>query len=398
MSAQRKNSGSGTPNSGSDTHSLATRKSTCCEYVSDPEFIDPRLARLLNEFQRGIPLVREPYAAIARELSTDEGWVRATLARWQREGVVSRVGAVFRPGSIGVSTLAAMAVPREDLARVAALVSARPEVNHNYEREHRFNLWFVAAAADTTTLGAALAAIQREAGYAPIALPLVADYWIDLGFDLSGTAAKCASRAPRRARGAPPLTLSDVDRRLIAALDDGLPLVPAPYAAIADAAGVSEAYVQVRLADWLNRGVVKRLGVIVRHRQLGYVANAMCVWDVPDAADAGMADALGEALARESGVTLCYRRERSLPDWQYNFFCMLHGRDRATVERRLAELAATHGLTRFPSAVLFSRRAFKQCGARYGQGARGAEFDRPRVAGDLAHEVSPVESAAALGD
>jgi DNA-binding Lrp family transcriptional regulator len=359
---------------------------------------DPREARLLNDFQRGLPLVREPFAAIARELEADEGWVRATLARWQRQGVVSRVGAVFRPGSIGVSTLAAIAVPSEDLARVAALVSARPEVNHNYEREHRYNLWFVAAAADAPALAAALAAIERETGYAPITLPLVTDYWIDLGFDLSGTAAKCTSRAPRRTLAATPLTLSDADRRLVAALEIGLPLVPAPYAAIADAAGVSEAYVQVRLADWLNRGVIKRLGVVVRHRKLGFVANAMCVWDVPDAPDAGMVDALGEALAREPGVTLCYRRDRSPPDWRYNFFCMLHGRDRATVENRLAELAAVHGLTRFPSAVLFSRRAFKQCGARYAQEPRGTELDRTCDTGAEANKPSAVENAVAWGN
>lgn len=338
---------------------------------------DAREARLLNDFQRGIPLVREPFAAIARELSTDEGWVISTLARWQRDGVVSRVGAVFRAGSIGVSTLAALAVPPEDLARVAAIVSARPEVNHNYEREHRYNLWFVAAAADASTLGEALAAIRDETGYTPIALPLVAEYWIDLGFDLSGVVAKHAPRAPRWGHVACGVALSAADGRLVAALEGGLPLVAAPYAAIAGAAGVSEAYVQVRLADWLNQGVIKRLGVVVRHRELGFVANAMCVWDVPDAPDAGTVDALGELLAHEPGVTLCYRRARSLPEWRYNLFCMLHGRDRATVECRLAELSAAHGLTRFPSAVLFSRRAFKQCGARYGLGARGAEFARP---------------------
>jgi DNA-binding Lrp family transcriptional regulator len=94
---------------------------------------------------------------------------------------------------------------------------------------------------------------------------------------------------------------------------------------------------------------------------------------VPDAPDAGSADALGEALAREPGVTLCYRRERALPGWRYNLFCMLHGRDRATVEQRLAEIAAAHDMTRFPSAVLFSCRAFKQRGARYAQGARATE-------------------------
>jgi DNA-binding Lrp family transcriptional regulator len=327
--------------------------------------LDPREARLLNEFQRGFPLAREPYAAIAHRLGADEAWVRATLARWIDDGRVSRVGAVFRPGAIGVSTLAALAVPANALGAVAAIVSARPEVNHNYEREHRYNLWFVAMAADKPTLDATLTAIKDATGYTPIALPLVTDYWIDLGFDLAGANVKPASRAPRRARlghpGAPPLELEPADRRLIDALETGLPLSATPYAAIAAAAKLSEAYVQVRLADWLNRGVIKRLGIVVRHRELGYTANAMCVWDVPDA----KADALGEALARESGVTLCYRRERALPEWRYNVFCMIHGRDRGTVEARVGQLADAHGLGRFSSAVLFSRRAFKQRGARY---------------------------------
>lgn len=363
--------------------------------------LDPREQRLLNDFQRSFPLAHEPFAAIARRLRADEDWVRATLARWQRDGRVSRVGAVFRPGALGVSTLAALAVPAADLARVAAIVSARPEVNHNYEREHRLNLWFVAMAADASALDAALAAIARDTGYRPVSLPLVADYWIDLGFDLAAEATMRELRAPRppHCAAAPlPIALSAADRALVGELERGLPLVPAPFAAIADAAGVSEAYALVRLADWLNRGVIKRLGVIVRHRALGYVANAMCVWDVPDADSADAADALGAALAREPGVTLCYRRERALPEWPYNLFCMLHGRDRATVEARLAELVAAHGLARFPSAVLFSRRAFKQRGARYGLAACGADFIRPSAAGSGANELAPTETNAAAGD
>ncbi len=336
-------------------------------------------ARLLNEFQRGFPLVHEPYAAIARRLAVDEAWVRATLARAVEGGRVSRVGAVFRPGAIGVSTLAALAVPERDLTRVAACVSARPEVNHNYEREHRFNLWFVAAAADRPALDTVLDAIARDVGQVPIALPLVADYWIDLGFDLAGPVAKGRVRAPRRSKdadGAPEFALTAADRRLVAALEDGLAPVAAPYAAIAQEAGVSEAYVLVRLADWLNRGVIRRLGIIVRHRELGFTANAMCVWDVPD----GAADALGEAMAREPGVTLCYRRLRALPEWRYNLYCMLHGRDRGRVEARIAELATAHGLDRQPSTVLFSRRAFKQRGARYALGRAAVPGGAPALA------------------
>ena len=323
-------------------------------------------ARLLNEYQRDFPLVPEPYAAIARSLGVREAQVLAALAAACADGRVSRVGAVFRPGTVGASTLAALAVPPAELARVAALVSARREVNHNYEREHHYNLWFVATAPDAAALGTALAAIAAASGLPPIALPLVTDYWIDLGFDLA--AQRETPRVPNAA--GPPLaaTLTAADRRLLAALEDGLPVRPAPFAALARAAGTTEAAVLARLARWIGDGVIRRFGVVVRHRALGYTANAMCVWDVAD----DVVDRTGAALAREPGVTLCYRRRRAFPHWRYNLYCMLHGRDRATVEAQRARLAAAHGLDACASAVLFSRRAFKQCGARYTAAAPAA--------------------------
>jgi DNA-binding Lrp family transcriptional regulator len=116
-----------------------------------------------------------------------------------------------------------------------------------------------------------------------------------------------------------------------------------------------------RIAGWRDAGIIKRFGVVLRHRPLGYVANAMCVWDVPTRDS----DRLGGALAAEDGVTLCYRRARAGTLWPYNLFVMLHGRSRAAVEARIALLNARHGLARYPHAVLFSRRAFKQRGARY---------------------------------
>ena len=320
---------------------------------------DPREIRLLNEFQRDFPLVAEPYAAVARALRVDVEWVLARLAARVADGTVSRVGAVFRPGAIGVSTLAALAVDPRDLTRVAALVSSRREVNHNYEREHRFNLWFVVTAPDSARLDAALAAIERDSGFAPISLPLVEDYAIDLGFDFTNPAPK--PRADRTVWDRSPAVLSDPDRRLIAALEDGLPVVPAPWAEIARRARVAPAAARARVAEWLADGIVKRFGVIVRHRALGYVANAMCVWDVPDA----QVTRAGHALACEPGVTLCYRRERARPEWPYNLFCMIHGQDRALVEAEVEEATAAAGLAGAARAVLFSRRCFKQRGARY---------------------------------
>ena len=114
--------------------------------------------------------------------------------------------------------------------------------------------------------------------------------------------------------------------------------------------------------DWVERGIARRVGVVVRHRPLGYAANAMAVWDVPDAAVAKV----GAALAAEESVTLCYRRPRRLPGWRYNLFCMVHGREREAVRREVEALSVRHGLADLPREVLFSPRCFTQRGARYG--------------------------------
>jgi DNA-binding Lrp family transcriptional regulator len=143
--------------------------------------------RLLNEFQRNFPLTTAPYADIARTLGVTEQDVIARLQRLQSTGTVSRIGPVFRPNRIGASTLAAMAVPVAQLEQVAALISAYAEVNHNYEREHAYNLWFVAAAPDEVQLAAVLKDIAQCTGLAVMSLPLLEDYHIDLGFDLRWT-------------------------------------------------------------------------------------------------------------------------------------------------------------------------------------------------------------------
>ncbi len=143
--------------------------------------------RLLNDFQRDFPLSPTPYADIAHKLGVSEAEVLEALTRLKQQGAVSRVGAVLRPNTVGVSTLAAMAVPNAELESVAALVSAYPEVNHNYEREHTLNLWFVVTAPDSVRLQQVLNEISTRSGYAVLPFPLLEDYHIDLGFDLKWT-------------------------------------------------------------------------------------------------------------------------------------------------------------------------------------------------------------------
>ncbi|APE30742.1 AsnC family protein [Halomonas aestuarii] len=153
----------------------------------------------------------------------------------------------------------------------------------------------------------------------------------------------------------------EAHRRLRALLERGLPLTPRPWQALADQAGLAEEEVMACVRRWQAEGLIKRLGLVVRHRRLGLQANAMVVWDVPDERVA----LVGRRLAREAAVTLCYRRPRRLPDWPYNLFCMIHGARRERVLATLESTIARLGLDDIPHRVLFSTHAYRQCGGRY---------------------------------
>jgi DNA-binding Lrp family transcriptional regulator len=309
---------------------------------------------LANSWQRGFPLTARPFAEIGAQLALAESQVLDKFVALKGQGVIDRIGPVFRPNTVGASSLAAMAVPPRRLEEVAAFVSAQPGVNHNYEREHRYNLWFVATAPSAAEVQWTLSCIEYGTGIALLRLPLLEEFHIDLGFDLdTGMAPRAA--APRPA-GPPP----ENERRLAAAVAGGLPLVERPYEAVARALGLAEDEVLALLARMLAEGRIRRIGAVIRHRRLGYRANAMAVWDVPDA----QAGAVGRALARHPGVTLCYRRARAAPHWPYNLYCMVHGKERATVLETLASMAAPKP---FPGAVLFSTRCFSQRAAQYGE-------------------------------
>jgi DNA-binding Lrp family transcriptional regulator len=150
------------------------------------------------------------------------------------------------------------------------------------------------------------------------------------------------------------------DFELLTEIQLGLPLSPRPFHDVGLALDMTEAEVIERLTALKRAGLIKRLGVIVKHRQLGYRANAMIVWNIPDT----FVKQLGDRISRSAFVTLCYRRPRT-PEWPYNLYCMIHGKDRDTVLHQLEQLSTDCGLERFDREILFSRRCFKQRGALY---------------------------------
>ena len=323
--------------------------------------------KLLNEFQHQFPLEEKPFSAIAEQMGVNELELLSHLDIFQQQGLISRVGPVFTPNSVGASTLAAIAAPVADLERVAKQVSEYSQVNHNYEREHDYNLWFVLNEKNGHALATTIAEIEVECGYPVLMLPLVQAYHIDLGFDLNTgkqqspvnhTNGKISHiRAPKKLN----VDLSQQQRQLISAIQHGLPLVSRPYQQIGEQIQQTETAVISQIKTMIDQNIIKRMGVIVRHRKLGYRANGMIVWDVPD----DHVDKIGAQLGKEARVSLCYQRPRRLPSWGYNLFCMIHGKSRDEVTACVEKISQQHQLDAIPREILFSTRCFKQRGANY---------------------------------
>ena len=144
-------------------------------------------------------------------------------------------------------------------------------------------------------------------------------------------------------------------------LEAGLPLAARPYQVLAERIGANEEAVLDQVRRWSESGLFRRVGLVLKHRAMGFRANAMLVMNIPD----DQVDEVGRKLGQAAGVNLCYQRPRRLPDWPYNLFCMVHGREREQVCRLIDMMLAEHGLSDVPHQLLFSTRAFKQCGGRY---------------------------------
>ena len=154
--------------------------------------------------------------------------------------------------------------------------------------------------------------------------------------------------------------IDDIDRLIITETEAGLPLCPEPYEAVAQAIGISSAEVQQRLTRMQESGIIRRIGLVPNHYALGYKANGMSVWDVED--DRAMK--LGKRIGALDFVSHCYLRPRHMPDWPYNLFAMVHGRDRDEVAGKVRAVAAELGDALRGFDILYSTRILKKTGFR----------------------------------
>ncbi|QCC47357.1 siroheme decarboxylase subunit beta [Halobellus limi] len=351
------------------------------DWRADLDEID---AALVDEYQSGFPVVERPFRVVGDDLGIGEEEALDRVRRLRERGVFRRFGAVLNPPVIGSSTLAAVSAPEERFDEVAEVINGYRQVNHNYRRDHEWNMWFVVTAASREKRDSILDEIEERTGCEVLNLPMLTDYYIDLEFpvvnddsfareSLAATDAS-ATRISEEAAG----DLTELEADLLVAIQDGFPLSSTPYRDIAaqidadrgasdgeDAergagagAGVDDVIDAVERL--LDDGCIKRIGCIVNHVVTGFDANCMVVWDVPD----DELDARGEAVGELPYVTLCYHRpRRPEQDWPYNLFTMIHGREADAVDAKIDELAAEY--LPVEHERLYSTATLKQTGARY---------------------------------
>ncbi|WP_135821176.1 siroheme decarboxylase subunit beta [Halostella litorea] len=330
------------------------------------ERIDDRDAALIDGFQSDFPVEPHPFRAVADAIGTDEADALARVERLADEGIFRRFGPVLNPPVIGSSTLAAVSAPDDRFDEVADVINGYRQVNHNYRREHEWNMWFVVTAGSLERRDAILAEIEERTGCEVLNLPMLTDYYIDLEFpvvngdrfareSLAETAVD-ATRISENATG----DLSAFETDLLLEIQDGFPLTATPYGDVAAALDADVEDVLAAVERLRDDGCIKRIGCVVNHVVTGFDSNCMVVWDVPD----GELDDRGVAVGRLPYVTLCYHRPRREDQgWPYSVFTMIHGRDADAVDEKIDELAAEH--LPYDHERLYSTETLKQTGARY---------------------------------
>jgi len=315
--------------------------------------------RLLTLLQSEFPLTSDPFVTLAERFGDSASVLRRRVADLIESRYVRGIHGVFDSTRLGYhSTLVAARVGEEKIDHAAEIINAHPGVSHNYGRQHEYNLWFTLTAPIEKSLDEAVAALMAKAGVEHFRLlPALRVFKIGVHFDVERGVAT-APRAPRSDRQDEPAALMPEDRVAVRALQDNLPLTEHPFQELARSYGLSEETLLAKAVTFKTQGTLRRYGALLRHRKSGFTANGMSCWVVP-AEDVGQAGAM---MSRFSAVSHCYERP-TYPDWPYNVFAMIHGKDESVVEQIVGEIAEATDLRKY--AVLYSDREFKKESLRF---------------------------------
>lgn len=323
--------------------------------------IDTLDKNLLNEIQWVFPLTERPFLEISKHYNVPEDEIIQRIMYMKGLGLIRQINAIFDTRRLGYkSALIAFAVKPDKLDYVANEVNKHPGVSHNYERNHEFNMWFTLAVPPYTYLNEDLNTLASLEGVIKYRLlPTLKLYKIGVRLDMVNEDLKKPQPTDEVKKLNPSkFDLTDRDKNFIRELQKDLEIIPEPFKALAENLGVTTADLFSKAKEYEQIGVMRRFAAILRHRDAGFSANGMVVWNVPEE----KIDEIGYKLASFPQISHCYRRP-TYPDWQFNLFSMIHARTLEAAETIAAEMSETVGIKDY--RILFSSREFKKERVKY---------------------------------
>ena len=316
---------------------------------------------ILNEIQWTFPLVTRPFDAIANKFNTTPQIIKERLISLKKSGVLRQLSAIFDTRKLGyTSSLVAMEIEPDKLEYVANQINRHPGVSHNYERDHPFNLWFTLAVPPGSDLKTELDKFSILKGIKKVRmLPTLQLFKIGVKLDMVDE--KKHDVAPTEQRKEIKniqFVPTEQDKQFIRELQKDMQIIDEPFVDAANNLGITEKQLFEKMQYYESVGVMRRFAAILRHRQVGFTANGMIVWKVPQERIIDV----GKKLGSFPQVSHCYERP-TYPDWPYNVFSMIHCKTHAEANE-MAEIIQDQ-IRVDEYRILFSSREFKKTRVEY---------------------------------
>jgi DNA-binding Lrp family transcriptional regulator len=316
---------------------------------------------LLNEIQWTFPLVTRPFDAIAKKFDTTPEIIKETLKNLKEIGVLRQLSAIFDTRKLGyTSSLVAMEIEHDELDHVASQINRHPGVSHNYERDHEFNLWFTLAVPPGADLNDELKKFNVLKGIKKVRmLPTLQLFKIGVKLDLvDDKKHEIAPTEEKKEIKNIEFNPTEQDKDFIRELQKDMEIIDEPFVKAAKNLGITEDEVFAKMKHYEDVGVMRRFAAILRHRQVGFTANGMIVWKVPE----DRITSVGETLGSFPQVSHCYERP-TYDDWPYNVFSMIHCKTHDEAYDVAKTIQNQINVNEYK--ILFSSREFKKTRVEY---------------------------------
>ena len=316
---------------------------------------------ILNEIQWTFPLVTRPFDTMANKFNTTPQIIKERLISLKKSGVLRQLSAIFDTRKLGyTSSLVAMEIEPDKLDYVANQINLHPGVSHNYERDHQFNLWFTLAVPPGSDLKTELDKFSILKGIKKVRmLPTLQLFKIGVKLDMvdekkHDVAPTEQKKEIKNIQFIP----TEQDKQFIRELQKDMQIIDEPFLDAANRLGITEKQLFEKMKYYETIGVMRRFAAILRHRQVGFTANGMIVWKVPQERIVEV----GEKLGSFPQVSHCYERP-TYPDWPYNVFSMIHCKTHAEANEMAKVIQDQIHVEEY--RILFSSREFKKTRVEY---------------------------------